>query len=289
MITRFVAIDVETANPDHSSICQIGAVRVENGVLADTLATLVDPETYFDPWNVEIHGITAATVRGQPRFPEVAARLSDFVGASMVASHTAFDRLAVERAHAKYGLKRPPWSWLDTARVARRAWKQFAESGYGLASVAAHCGIQFRHHDALEDAKAAAQVLLRAMDESGLDIAAWLQRVRQPIDPAKSRVSQDGNPEGSLAGEVIVFTGALSLPRAEVAARAAALGCDVRNSVTSKTTMLVVGQQDLAKLGGYSKSSKQRKAEELISQGAAIAVLGEEDFMRLGDLGQEVV
>lgn len=289
METTFVAIDVETANPDRSSICQVGAVRVENGAIRESWTTLVDPETYFDPWNIKIHGISPSMVRGQPRFPDLVARLRDFVGPRVVASHMAFDRVAIERAHDRYGLVSPGWSWLDTARVSRCAWQQFADRGYGLASVAAHCGIQFRHHDAGEDAKAAALVLLRAIDESGLDILGWLNRVRQPIDPQRSRISQEGSPEGPLAGEVVVFTGALSILRAEAATRAAELGCDVRDSVSAKTTMLVVGQQDLKKLGGYTKSSKQRKAEKLVLQGAVISILSEADFMPLTESRNDVV
>jgi len=289
MEQTFVAVDVETANPDYSSICQIGAVLVVNGTIAESMSTLVDPETYFDPWNMQIHGITPAMVRGKPRFPEVADSLRRFVASRVVASHTAFDRVAIDRAIERYSLCAPHWTWLDTARVSRRAWKQFEDSGYGLTNVAAYCGIEFRNHDALEDARAAAQILLRAMEEAGLDVVGWLTRVRQPIDQSRSQVSREGNPVGPLAGEVVVFTGALSLPRVEVAARAAALGCDVRNSVTSKTTMLVVGQQDLSKLGGYTKSTKQRKAEELISQGASITILGEYDFIRLGEIQIDVV
>ncbi len=289
METAFVAIDVETANTDCSSICQIGAVRIENGAVTDTFAALVDPETYFDPWNIQIHGITAGMVQGQPAFPLVARGLSEFVASAVVASHTAaFDRLAVERVHSKYNIALPGWCWLDTARVARRAWKEFADSEYGLANVAAHCGIEFRHHDALEDARAAGQVLVQAMHDTGLDIPAWVHRAQQPIDLGSVQISRDGTPDGILAGEVVVFTGSLAIPRGEAATRAAALGCDVRNTVTAKTTILVVGQQDLARLGGYERSSKQRKAEELISQGAAITILGEDDFMRLGELRNHV-
>ncbi len=32
---NFVAIDVETANADMASICQIGLVKFENGILSD--------------------------------------------------------------------------------------------------------------------------------------------------------------------------------------------------------------------------------------------------------------
>jgi DNA polymerase III subunit epsilon len=282
MSLSFVALDVETANPDYSSVCQIGTVRVENGALTGSLVSLVDPEMDFDSWYIEIHGITPEMVAGQPRLPDLAGRLSEFVGSAVVASHTHFDRVAVERAFERYELAAPGWPWLDTACVARRTWPEFAEGGYGLVKVAARCGVEFRHHDALEDARAAAEILLVAMRETGLDISGWLRRVRQPIDPQASRVSREGSPEGPLSGEVVVFTGALSsMLRTQAAELAAGLGCDVRNSVTSKTTMLVVGQQDLSKLGGYTKSTKQRTAEKLISEGAEITILSEADFRRL--------
>jgi DNA polymerase-3 subunit epsilon len=41
---QFVAIDVETANPNMGSICQVGLARFVNGQLAEEWCTLVDPE-----------------------------------------------------------------------------------------------------------------------------------------------------------------------------------------------------------------------------------------------------
>jgi DNA polymerase-3 subunit epsilon len=54
----FVALDVETANSDFSSICQIGIARFDGDRLTEEWSTLVNPEDYFDPFNVSIHGIT---------------------------------------------------------------------------------------------------------------------------------------------------------------------------------------------------------------------------------------
>ena len=278
MEITFVAIDVETANPDRASICQVGAVAVRDGEIADTLDLLVDPETYFDPWNVQIHGISESRVRGEPRFPAVARRLREFVGECVVASHTPFDRTACDRAHERYELQTPNWTWLDTARVSRRAWTQFAARGYGLSNVATHCGIEFQHHSAVEDARAAALILLKACSDTGLDVPGWLGRASQAVQS----ISRDGQADGPLAGEVVVFTGALLVPRAQAAAEAASLGCDVRSSVSRSTTILVVGQQDLEQLNGYTKSSKQRKAEDLARQGVGIRILGEDDFRRMG-------
>ena len=82
-----------------------------------------------------------------------------------------------------------------------------------------------------------------------------------------------GNAEGALFGETVVFTGALGLPRREAADLAAEAGYRVSTSVSSRTTMLVVGIQDESRLNGYEKSSKHRKAELLVAQGVDIQIL----------------
>jgi len=91
----------------------------------------------------------------------------------------------------------------------------------------------------------------------------------------------EGNPDGSLAGEEIVFTGALSMTRHEAAALAAKLGCDVATSVKKTTTLMVIGDQDIRQLAGNEKSAKHRKAEELVGRGQPIRFLKESDFLRL--------
>ena len=56
----FISVDVETANPDHASICQIGIVCFRQGQQAEQWESLVNPEDYFDEMNVFIHGIDAS-------------------------------------------------------------------------------------------------------------------------------------------------------------------------------------------------------------------------------------
>jgi DNA polymerase-3 subunit epsilon len=80
-------------------------------------------------------------------------------------------------------------------------------------------------------------------------------------------------------GEVVVFTGSLSMSRSEAAAKAAEAGADVGDSVTKKTSILVVGDQDLRATKGQEKSAKHRKAEGLIASGAAVKIVGESDFL----------
>jgi DNA polymerase III subunit epsilon len=157
---------------------------------------------------------------------------------------------------------------LDSARVVRRTWTSCARSSYGLSSIAELLGINYRYHDALEDARAAGKVLLRAIKESGIGIEDWLA---QSLKPLGGPICQEGNPAGAAHGEYIVFTGALQIPRREAAAMAARIGFTVSDNVSSHTSVLVIGDQDISRLRpGETLSTKRRKAEALIASGCPI-------------------
>ncbi|NOZ22873.1 MAG: transposase [Planctomycetes bacterium] len=286
---EFVAIDVETANADMASICQVGIAQFRDNVLVAEWSTLIDPEDYFDPFNTAIHGITEKDVVQAPTFPQIRNDLMGFLASRIAVSHTHFDRVSIRKAVEKYSLDPIETTWLDSARVARRTWPECSHRGYGLSNVCGLIGYDFQHHDALEDAKACGQVLIAAIRTTGLDLVSWLKRVNQPIDPARSGVAstitREGNPEGDLYGEVLVFTGALTLPRRQAADLAAIAGCSVASAVTKKTTLLVVGDQDVTKLAGKAKSSKHIMAEKLIAEGQQIRVLKESDFLELVEEG----
>jgi len=279
---NFVVIDVETANPDLSSICQVGIAPFRDGVLHDPWESLVNPRDSFDPINVSIHGIDEEEVRLAPDWHAVYSKVRPFLQDKVVVSHTAFDRLALIQTCEKNKLTLCECNWLDSAKVVRRAWPQFSRSGYGLANVAAVFGITYRQHNALEDARCAGEILMRAISETGLNLGQWIGSVKQPLDPSLALPKmRTGNPDGPLYGEVIVFTGALSLSRTQAANAASNAGCEVDADVTKRTTLLVVGDQDVRKLAGHEKSSKHRKAENLIARGQGIRILGERDFIRM--------
>jgi DNA polymerase-3 subunit epsilon len=282
---NFVALDFETANPSLDSICQIGIVVFVEGCVAETWETLVDPEDYFDGWNISIHGIDESHVIGAPKFPEISQRLCDLLAGQIVIHHTPFDKVALARAFEKHQLLEVSCQWLDTSRVVRRAWPEFSHRGYGLKNVAKTLGIDFKHHSAQEDARAAGEILVHAIRQTGLGITEWLTRITKPIGASANYASdtcnRNGNPEGQLFGETVVFTGTLSLPKKQMADLAADVGCNVTDGVNAATTLLVVGNQDVGRLAGHSQSSKHRRAEVLRAKGQGIRILSEADFERL--------
>ncbi len=277
----FTVIDVETANPNLGSICQVGIAVFRAGKLHETWSSLVNPNDYFHPMNVSVHGIDESMVSSAPLWADIYNQILPFVTGQIVASHMPFDRTATFRACQNAGLEHFDCSWLDTAKVARRAWSEFSRSGYGLKNLASSFEIRFEHHDALEDARAAGEILLRAITHTGYTAREWCSLVNMPLSKLHPTEGLADIQNGILAGNIVVFTGTLSISRQDASALAAAGGCEVRSGVTKQTTLLVVGDQDITKLAGKAKSSKHIKAEKLISEGQKIRILGESDFQAL--------
>ena len=76
-------------------------------------------------------------------------------------------------------------------------------------------------------------------------------------------------------------TGELSMSREQIANLAAKHGFDVKAGVSKKLHYLIVGTHDVSLLAGHDKSSKHRKAEDLIAQGIKIQIITERDFIKI--------
>ncbi|MFU8824859.1 exonuclease domain-containing protein [Yoonia sp.] len=280
---RFIAIDVETANSDPSSICQIGLAFVDpdNGI--EVVCTFVDPKQPFDSFNTSLHGIGPNHVRGKPTFKEAYSHIAPILARQPVVQHSDFDRRAISAACAHWRISGGAVSWVDSVAVARKAWPEFiGNGGHGLAHLKEALQLEFVHHNAGEDAKAAAQVVILAEQRTKIDFLQLAQKGSSKRNYAK-QTSRDGVPTGELAGHVAVFTGSLTISREEAASFAANVGINVRTTVTAKTTLLIVGDQDLSVLAGHQKSSKHRKAEQCIAEGQSIRIMAEAEFLALVD------
>lgn len=283
---RFVAVDLETANQRFRSICQVGVVVYEDGREVAAEAHLIDPQEEFSAMNSAIHGIHAENVVGAVRFPEVRSWIEGIVGGGYAICHSPFDRVALLQACDHHGLTPLTCRWIDTVRVARRQWPEL-ERGHGLRTLADHFGIHFRHHDAMEDARAAARIFHLAIEQSGRSVVDWFEylQIKNRRSNARgaggsARQAVVSSEDAPLQREVFAFTGSLQMPRSEAANLAALAGADVGNGVTKKTTILVVGDQDLDRFApGHTKSEKHRKAEDLIAKGQKIRIVQESDFL----------
>ena len=179
----FNAIDVETARSGVPSICQIGIVQVRNGKIQETIDWLINPEVQFNSYNVGLHGIDEDMVKNSPILPSVETELRSLLEGTVLVSHSAFDRTTLDKAMNRYGLEAIRSTWLDSSMCARRAWPNRFNSKWKLNYVASELGIAFQHHNAAEDARVAAEIVLQASLHTGVDIEGWLNPPRPSRPP----------------------------------------------------------------------------------------------------------
>ena len=172
----FTAIDFETANRRPDSACQLAAVRVRDGKIAESEMWMIRPRPlFFSQTHIRIHGITPERVRNESEFGDLWPQIAERLGNDCLVAHNArFDinvLLACLRGH---GHPAPRMEFICTRNVARRSWP--GRRRYGLKPLADWLGIRFRHHDALEDSIACAKILLAAGIDSGATGLSDLER-----------------------------------------------------------------------------------------------------------------
>ncbi|WP_130866583.1 3'-5' exonuclease [Acidipropionibacterium timonense] len=307
----FTALDFETANAFRGSPCSIGLAKVRDGRVIDTRHWLMRPPAghdTFDPFNTGLHGIGPDDVADQPPFSSRLDQIVSYVDADPVVAHNAaFDMSVIRNACDVCNVPVPAWQVYCTLVLSRRA---LTLPAYNLNYVTAHLGVALdHHHDADSDAMAAAGIAVALAADKGVtelaDLAAAL-RVRPGIlspdgwagcvarsashgtthrtsRPAERYIANDdADPSGYLYGHTIVFTGTLpgGLTRAQASARAAELGAQPDAGVTKRTTILVVGDLDPARLTpGSVLSGKARKAAALQAAGQPIEIMTGIEFL----------
>ncbi|WP_167382091.1 exonuclease domain-containing protein [Corynebacterium suranareeae] len=159
----FVGFDVETANDDWGSICQIGLVKYKDGLEETSVSWLCSPPeslNFFNEINIGIHGITPEMVADQPRFADLVPQMVDFVGDLPLVAHNAqFDFTALSRACAASGIDVPEMIYGCSLTLARN--EKLQVENHKLPTVASHLGFELKnHHDATEDARACAAIAI---------------------------------------------------------------------------------------------------------------------------------
>lgn len=173
---RFIAVDVETACSDVGSICQIGLACVTHADTIDCWSTLIDPDIEFSFYNTKVHGISARHVIGAPSFAQVIDQIEPLLLGTSLVQHSGFDRRALEKAYCTNGRQLPSWVWADSVEIARTAWPEFlGNGGHGLANLKRQLSLDFQHHDAGEDARAAALIVMQAEKLIPLDLSDYLR------------------------------------------------------------------------------------------------------------------
>lgn len=153
----FTAVDFETATAQYSSICQIGLVRIENGIITETVNQLIKPpKNIYSYQNINIHGIQSKDTSSAPTFDEYWDSIKHFfIHQHVVAHNLSFDGACLKKTLEFYQLQTPAFQGKCTYKIYKK----------GLAKLCIEHNIKLNHHDALSDALACAQLYMMHLEK----------------------------------------------------------------------------------------------------------------------------
>lgn len=159
-LDRWICFDVETPNSQNHRMSAIGLVVVQDGEIRRQLYTLVDPETWFDPFNVRLTGISAQSVQGKPTFPLVWELIAPWMDSGVLVAHNApFDMSVLSRCLLDYDLPfKPLATYACTCQMAKKLIPGL--ENHRLDTLCSALQIPLEHHNALSDAMACAKLLM---------------------------------------------------------------------------------------------------------------------------------
>ena len=161
-----MALDFETADYGQDSACSLAMIRVENHAIVYREHRLIRPprKTFVFSY---IHGITWPQVANAQGFGDIWPQLRGLLdGAKFIAAHNAsFDANVLRACCATAALPAPEHPFLCTVKLARKTWGVRPTK---LPNVCQHLGLSLKHHDALSDAEACANIVLAAIRDGAL-------------------------------------------------------------------------------------------------------------------------
>ena len=303
-MTSWAAIDFETASSLPGSACALGVALVDDGLVVETRKWMIRPQQlWFDPFCVAVHGITADDVRDEPEWPEIWPNVEAYVAdRTMVAHNAGFDMGVLRAACQGYGLRAPVGRYFCTRLVGRRAWP--GKQSYRLNALAREFGIDLLHHEPESDARACAEIAIRAcrdhaaasieelgarlhfrvgeMTEHGFDRCTVLQ----PSGPTSSKdmapTTNHVDPAHPLHGKRFVLTGELTdMQRADAMQLVVNVGGRVTGGVSGKTDYVVAGAYDTTMLDHGVRNAKLAKAQQLRADGGHVVIVRDGEFLGL--------
>lgn len=175
MAERYIAFDVETPNYANNRMSALGIAVVENGSVVYEFSTLVNPETHFDAFNVQLTGITPEMATNAPAFPDLWHIVEPIMVSGLLIAHSApFDMSVLAKCLLAYGICwQPCVDYACTCQMGRRCFPQLPN--HRLNTLCNYLDIPLDHHRAGSDSRACAEILIRCMN-SGMDIGRFRRR-----------------------------------------------------------------------------------------------------------------
>ena len=161
----YVVFDLETTgfSSIKDKIIEIGAVKVENGVITDKFSTFVNPKVPIPFEITNLTGITDDMVMEAPDIETILPQFLEFVGDAVLVAHNAsFDVSFIEQ-NCRYQDITPDFTSVDTVAMARILLPTLSKFKLNVVANALHISLE-NHHRAVDDAGATAEIFVKFVE-----------------------------------------------------------------------------------------------------------------------------
>lgn len=169
----FICFDIETTglSAARDKITEIGAVKVENGVITDTFSTFANPEMPIPQKITQLTGITDEMVKDAPSQSEAVGAFLEFAGDNVLVAHNApFDTSFIAKACEDMG-REYNYTSIDTVAISRAILTDIKNCKLDTVAKFLRLG-DFNHHRATDDAEMLARIFInlcqRLTDDYGI-------------------------------------------------------------------------------------------------------------------------
>lgn len=169
----FICFDIETTglSAARDKITEIGAVKVENGVITDTFSTFANPEMPIPQKITQLTGITDDMVKDAPSQSEAVSAFLEFAGDNVLVAHNApFDTSFIAKACEDMG-REYNYTSIDTVAISRAILTDIKNCKLDTVARFLRLG-DFNHHRATDDAEMLARIFInlcqRLTDDYGI-------------------------------------------------------------------------------------------------------------------------
>lgn len=169
----FICFDIETTglSAARDKITEIGAVKVENGIITDKFSTFVNPEMPIPQKITQLTGITDEMVKDAPSQSEAVSAFLEFAGDNVLVAHNApFDTSFIAKACEDMG-REYNYTSIDTVAISRAILTDIKNCKLDTVAKFLRLG-EFNHHRATDDAEMLAKIFItlcrRLTDDFGI-------------------------------------------------------------------------------------------------------------------------
>ena len=158
----YVVFDLETTgfSPIKDKIIEIGAVKVENGVIRDHYSTFVNPGVPIPFQITQLTSITDQMVMGSPDIETVLPEFLEFVGDAVLVAHNASFDVGFIEQNCRYQDIEPDFTSVDTVALARILLPTLSKFKLNVVAKALNIS-QEHHHRAVDDARVTAEIFVK--------------------------------------------------------------------------------------------------------------------------------